>query len=57
MGVQATFKPKAEAKTVKFPGFDLEGNMKAYVLQVKTPEAATALVEAMNKEVEALNAE
>lgn len=57
MGLQASFKPAADDKKVKFLGFDLEGNIKPYTLQVKTKEAATAVVDAMNQEVEALKAE
>lgn len=51
MAVQKTFKATADAKAVKFTGFDLKGQPANYMLQVKTPEMAREMVEKSLKEV------
>jgi hypothetical protein len=54
MSLKPNFTAKAEAACIKFSGVDLKGQPKAYTLKVKTKEMASALVEALTKEVEAM---
>ena len=54
MSITDKLEPKAEGKTVKFLGFDLEGKPMGYLLQIKTADAAKDAADAINKEVEAV---
>lgn len=50
MAVQPSFAPTADGKAVKFLGFNLAGEPKAFLLRVKTEEMANTLVDALKKE-------
>lgn len=55
MAVQSTFKANQREANVTFVGIDLTGNVKSYMLRVKTKDMAKDVVDSLNKEVEAIN--
>lgn len=44
------FKPTVEGNNIKFPGFDDKGEMRPYLLKVKTKDVAEALAETLSDE-------
>lgn len=50
MMLHNAFKQTVEGNNIKFPGFDKDGNMKPYLLKVKTKDAAEALAQTLREE-------
>lgn len=50
MMLHKAFKPTVEGNNIKFPGFDNDGNMKPYLLKVKTKDVAEELAKTLTDE-------
>lgn len=50
MMLHKAFKPTVDGNNIKFPGFDNEGNMKPYLLKVKTKDVAEELAKTLTDE-------